>query len=293
VSKIFEALKRTESDVAQVAMSVLGDSQAVPVLPRQQDAASDATHADAGEQPPPVISGSTVRTITLQAPAMAPVLPFDGSEPRAAEQYRIIRTKIRHHPEQPRMLLVSSPMPGDGKTITALNLAAALALQESQRVLLVDCDFRRSSLTALLGLSTAPGLSEILRGEAPLESSLLSIQQFPNLYFLPPGSAAPNPSELLSTARWQSLIEIVRREFRFVVFDAPPVGIVAEYDLLQHACDGVVLVARQDHTNRELWRKTLDTVPQPKQLGVILNCVEDWFLWKTHSYYYYSGSTEK
>jgi capsular exopolysaccharide synthesis family protein len=183
-------------------------------------------------------------------------------------------------------------MPGDGKTISAINLAAALSLQENLRVLLLDGDFRRSSATRLLGLPTTPGLGEVLRHEAALESSLVRTAQFPNLYVLPPGTPSPGPAELLSTVRWQSLLEIVRSEFRFVVLDAPPVGAVAEYELLQLACDGVVLVLRQDFTNRRLWQRALETVPKAKQLGVILNCAEQWFLWKTHSYYYYSGAKQ-
>jgi len=284
LSKIFEALRRTESAAAEAAMSVLGEPAAV------------ASRAPVVEQP------RMVETAVLETPKIelraeeiriapnSPMLPFDGSDARAAEQYRIIRTKIRHHPAQPKMILVSSPMPGDGKTVSAANLAGVLALQENVRVLLVDCDFRRASLTKFLGLdaSGTPGLGEVLRGEATLESALVSIAQFPNLYVLPPGDPSPNPSELLSTAKWEALTQLFRREFQFTIFDAPPVGAVADYELLQLACDGVVFVARPDHTNRQLWRQALEVVPKPKQLGVILNCVEDWFLWKTHNYYYYS-----
>ena len=265
-------------------MSVLGDQ--VAVVPE----APAADQPRKTEHVPLATPKIEMRAEAIRIAPDSPMLPFDGSDARAAEQYRIIRTKLRHHPEQPRMLLVSSPMPGDGKTVSAANLAGALALQENLRVLLVDCDFRRASLTKLLGLevSAAPGLGEVLRGEASLESSLVSIGQFPNLYILPPGDPSPNPSELLSTAKWQALTELFRREFRFTIFDAPPVGTVADYELLQLACDGVVLIARPDHTNRQLWRKALEAVPKSKQLGVILNCVEDWFLWKTHGYYYYS-----
>ena len=101
-----------------------------------------------------------------------------------------------------------------------------------------------------------------------------------------------SPAELLSTVRWQALLDVCRSEFQFIVIDAPPVGSVSEYELLQLACDGIVLVARQDHTDRTLWQKALETVPKAKQIGVILNCVKDWFLWKTHSYYYYSAKTQ-
>jgi capsular exopolysaccharide synthesis family protein len=284
VSKIFEALRKSESAAAEAVMSVLGEPPAI--APRAAVAEQPRKAEPAAVETPKI----ELRAEEIRIAPNSPILPFDGSDTRAAEQYRIIRTKLRHHPAQPKMILISSPMPGDGKTISAANLAGVLALQENVRVLLVDCDFRRGSLTKLLGLdlSGAPGLGEVLRGEATLESALVSIAQFPNLYVLPPGNPSPNPSELLSTAKWEALTALFRREFRFTIFDAPPVGAVADYELLQLACDGVVLVARQDHTNRQQWRQTLEAVPKSKQLGVILNCVEDWFLWKTHSYYYYS-----
>jgi Mrp family chromosome partitioning ATPase len=159
-------------------------------------------------------------------------------------------------------------------------------------VLLLDCDFRRSSATKLLGLKPTPGLGEVLRNEASLEAALVRIDQFPNLYVLPPGLTAPGPAELLTSARWKLLLELCRTEFRFVVFDAPPIGAVAEYELLQVSCDGIVLVVRQDHTNRRLWQRVLEAVPKEKRIGVILNCAKDWFLWKTHSYYYYGGKNQ-
>lgn len=292
MSKIFEALRKTEGGAADIAMSVLGE-ETFPIAEPMVTPPQGAIEAEAPTQvhpPGQATPVSETRVEAIRIAANSPLLPFDGSDARAAEQYKIMRTKLCHHPEQPRMLLVSSPMAGDGKTISAANLAGALALLADLRVLLIDCDFRHSSLTKLLGFSSTTGLSEILRGEATLESSLISVEQFPNLYFLPAGAAVLNPSELLSTAKWQALLEVIRREFRFAVLDAPPIGMVADYELLQLACDGVVLVARPDHTSRRLWRKAVELVPKPKQLGVILNCVEDWFLWKTHSYYhYYSG----
>jgi capsular exopolysaccharide synthesis family protein len=277
MSKIFEALRKTAGE--PLATSVTGARATTPPGARPPED-SPEIQADRIEK---------VRPVAIELAPGSPVLPFDGSDDEAAEQYRIIRTKINHHPGQPRMILVSSPMPGDGKTVSAINLGAALSLQEDRRVLLMDCDFRRSSATRLLGLNASPGLGEVLRNEAPLEAALVRVAQFPNLYFLPPGGATAGHAELLANARWQSLMELCRSHFHFVVVDAPPVGAVAEYELLQVACDGIVLVVRQDHTNRQLWQRALETVPKAKQIGVILNCAKNWFLWKTHGYYYYSG----
>src|SRR5262249_37778174 len=92
------------------------------------------------------VRGSDLGTVPVRVPAAAPVLPFDGSHRRAAEQYRLVRTKIVQHPGQPRMLVVSSPAPGDGKTVTAVNIAGALALKNDANVLLMDGDLRRSTI---------------------------------------------------------------------------------------------------------------------------------------------------
>lgn len=292
MSKMFEALRRTEGNLAEVAKAVLAEE--TPAVPTGCATDARSTFCDSVPHPSQVQldHSDRIRSVTLNLPVGSPVLPFHGGADRAAEQYRIIRTKISHHPGNPRAVLVSSPMPGDGKTINAINLAAALSLQEDSRVLLLDCDFRRSSATKLLGLSATPGLGEVLRNEARLEDSLVRINEYPNLYVLPPGVTSPGPAELLGYARWKALMEVCASEFRFVVIDAPPIGAVAEYELLELACDGVVLVIRQDHTNRQLWRKALETISKEKQLGVILNCTEEWCFWKTHSYYYYSGQVQ-
>jgi capsular exopolysaccharide synthesis family protein len=296
MSKIFEALRKTEGETAEIAMSVVGsekeaDTKTTPEPVLESAPPSDCSPADCSpaEEQQAIL---TPATQSVPSQPGSPVLPFNWGGERAAEQYRIVRNKILHHPQRPRVLLVTSPMPGDGKTINALNLAGALALQQGARVLLIDCDFRRSSLSRLLGIRVTPGLGEVLRGEAAMGASLIRIEQSPNLYVMPPGNASPNPSELLSTPNWQVVQECCRREFAFVVLDAPPVGTVADYQLLELASDGVVLVVRPDHTNRQLWAKAVATVPAEKQLGVVLNCVENWFLWKTHSYYYYLGDAK-
>lgn len=209
-----------------------------------------------------------------------PKAPLDPND-SAAEQYRIISTKISHHPLQPRILLVSSPMSGDGKTTTAINLAVFLSLQDVP-VLLVDGNFHRSTASAIFGATSRSGFSEVLRRELPLDRAVLSFPGFHNLSFLPCGAMA-GPSAELFKSNWPSLRELIGSKFHFVVFDGPSIGVAAEYELLQLVCDGALLVIRQDHTNRELCKKALQSIPKDKQLGLILNGVEPWWLWKTAS----------
>jgi capsular exopolysaccharide synthesis family protein len=226
----------------------------------------------------------------LRVPAPSPLLPFENGHGRPSEQYRILRTKIVQHPNQPHFILVSSPASGDGKSITATNAAAALSLKSDARVLLVDADFRKPAIHTQLGLPEAPGLAEVLKGASRLEDALVRTQEFPNLFVISAGVSPPNPVELLDSTNWQAFCAKIRSLFRYVVVDSSPVGAVADHDLIQAACDGVVLVVRPDHTNRQLYEEALKVVPRAKFLGVVLNCVPDWSPGRHGvSDYYYSG----
>jgi len=124
-------------------------------------------------------------------------------------------------------------------------------------------------------------------GACQLEDAIVRLEQFPNLCVLPGGKPNENPTELLDSGRWLALCAAVRQQFKYVIFDAPPMATVADYDLIQAHCDGVVLVVRPDHTDRKLCMQALELVPKDRLVGVVMNCVSDWFLWRTRDYYYY------
>lgn len=278
MSKIFEVLKKDSVidfgdmyDAETDSLEVLHEAEGGP-----------------GDSPEPGFAASDRgRIVKLRVSALAPILPFDAGHQAAADQYRIIRTRILHHPQKPRLIVVSSASSGDGKTVTSVNLAASLALKADARVLLVDGDLRRPGIAGLLGIQRTPGLAQILTGAIDLESAIVHAEQLPNLFVLSSGGADANAAELLDSANWRAFIEQVRPAFSHVIFDAPPVAMVADYELLQLACDGVLLVLRPDHTDRAGCMKCLDTVPGDKLLGVVLNGVEDWWLWKSSAYGYY------
>jgi protein-tyrosine kinase len=227
------------------------------------------------------------RVVRLAASVLAPIFPFDGTHQAAAEQYRIIRTKIWQGDRKPQVVLVSSASSGDGKTVTSINIAASLALKEESRVLLVDGDLRHPRVSEALGIPLGRGLSEVLAGTISLESALVEAEQFPNLFILPAGNPDGSAAELLDCPRGPGLIEEIRSRFGNVIVDAPPIATVADYELLQLVCDGVVVVGRPDHSDRRAFFNALETVPKEKLLGVVLNCVEEWWLWRTPAYGYY------
>jgi capsular exopolysaccharide synthesis family protein len=230
------------------------------------------------------VSAVGIRTMPVQITKESPLFPYDGDHWHAAEQYRVARTKIVQHPRQPRMLVVSSATPADGKTLTAINLAAALAMKGEGNVLLADADFRLSAVHDRLGFPSAPGLADVLAGSASLEQSLIRTEQFPSLYVLPAGARPRNPTEILASSRWRALCELFASSFKYVILDSPPIGAVADYELIQAACDGVLLVVRPDHTARTPCFQAIKAVPKEKFIGVILNCVPEWFLSRQYRY---------
>lgn len=297
MSKVFEALKKhgnaSEADLSSILEDEKAQEAALATSPEIAVEEFAAAAAPAQEPAPPTVETApeepalfepwAVRVLPLRLSNSAPILPFEESDGAAGEQYRIVRTKILQHARQPRMILISSPGPRDGKSISAVNLAGALSLKSESNVLLVDADFRRPVIHEHLGIPEGPGLADLIRGKTSLQAAVIQVEQLPNLYVLTAGKERSNPAEMLDSSRWLTVCAQIRESFEFIVVDAPPVAAVADYDLLQAVSDGVVVVVRPDHTKRGAWLGALRSIPQDKFLGVLLNCVHDWFLGKIYS----------
>jgi receptor protein-tyrosine kinase len=206
-----------------------------------------------------------------------PALAF-GRPGASSEQYRVLRTKIVHHPAQPRVILVSSAGPGDGKTTTAVNLAGAFALKNNGPILLIDGDFRRPAVAHQLSLPGRPGLADVLAGKATLEDAIARLDGYPSLYVLQAGKSDRNPTELLDSSIWRETIQCARAIFNHIIIDSPPIGSVADHELLMAAVDGAIVVVRPDQTNRQALASAFSSLPPDKCLGVVLNCVPRFFL---------------
>jgi capsular exopolysaccharide synthesis family protein len=285
MSTIFQALDKKAGLIPEAA----------PRQPRHGDGAEGMARAEraaavrSAERAVPLTAPeSGIRVLPIQLAESSPLLPYDGSSPTAGEQYRTVRTNLLQHPAAPRVLVVSSSGSGDGKTLSAVNTAGALAIKGETTVLLVDADLRNPSLARTLGLPQDPGLADALQGDCKLEDAIVRTAQFPNLYVLPAGKVRRNPAELLDSARWQQLCTVVRNSFRFVLIDTPPIAAVTDYDLVQAVADGVVFVVRPDHSDRNLCLAALQKVNATGKLtGVLVNCAENWFLYKRYGRYPY------
>lgn len=285
---IADLLKRTEAEMRGVDLGFI--KEAAPV-PRHERAVYPAFGPEREsrsriESRTPNEVRTRYRTVAANLRPGSPVVLFDGSMAASAEQYRILRTKVLQYPNRPKLILVSSPTPGDGKTVTAVNLACSLGITGELRTLLVDADLRRSSVSTLLGIPNTPGLSDVLSGSCSLQEAVIRVEQLPGLYVLPAGEPKASAAELLNSERWTNLAAGFREEFDLTILDSTPLLAVADYDLVQQVCEGVIIVIRPNHTNRKLCAKALDYVPVKKRMGVLLNCAEDWFLWKNHERYY-------
>jgi Mrp family chromosome partitioning ATPase len=123
----------------------------------------------------------------------------------------------------------------------------------------------------------------------------MEIEQLPNLFVLGSGEFRPDATELLDSPFGRAVFQNLRKRFHYVVLDCPPIGSIADYDVLQAVADGVVVVLRPDHTNRGAALETLNALPKEKLVGVVMNYVKPWFLWRNAhaSSYYYAEPAER
>jgi succinoglycan biosynthesis transport protein ExoP len=211
-------------------------------------------------------------------------LLHDGVPTPFAEAFRNLRTNVLFSSteEGGKTIVVTSTGPGEGKTMIASNLAVALA-QAGQRVLLLDGDMRKPKVHSLFDEAQAPGLSNVLVGNAKASEAVrkAAVQ---NLWLLPAGVAPPNPAELLGSRRFGDFLETLRNHFDWVVVDTPPVMAVTDAALISHLANGVAFVVAAEQTSKHTANAALEQLESAKAkfLGGILNKVDV----ERHAYYY-------
>lgn len=192
-----------------------------------------------------------------------------------AESYRRVRTNLQflNLATPLRVVVVSSAVPNEGKSITAINLALTMA-EQGKRVLLVDADMRRASLATECGLEESAGLSTVLVGEATLED-VAQPWASPHLHVVTAGTAPPNPGQLVESEAMTSFLSSARELYDFVVLDAPPLLAVTDAAVLAHRTDGVIVVAGSTKVRRHELVEALTSLDaiEANVLGIVLNKV--------------------
>ena len=204
------------------------------------------------------------------------VTQYNPEMQAAVEAYRTLRTRLVKQQTKSgiRSLVVSSAAQGEGKTLTAFNLALCYANIQNWPVLVVDADLRTRGLSRLLGDPESPGLAGILEGACDSASTVLRTD-IPGLCVLPAGETNNSASELFSGANWKEFMGWASETFRLVIVDSPPVLNLADFELIMAPCESAMFVVRARRTARESLTKVLAQIDPKKLAGVVFNAAED------------------
>ena len=210
----------------------------------------------------------------------------DGTSP-AADRFRLLRMRLQEFWKSGKLkkLLITSPLPNDGKTTVALNLTTALAEHERRKVLLIEADLHHSPLVEALGLAPGIGLAQCLEEGSDPAAALRYLKPL-GWYLLPAGKASGNPTALLQTDRLPMILEQLAPLFDCIVLDSPPVLPVTDSLILKKCTDASLLVTRAGRTSQDAVDEALTLLGKQHVLGIILNGIEG--LDRAYSKYGYS-----
>ena len=201
----------------------------------------------------------------------------DESRFNIKEAYKTTRTNIMfslNSTEGAKVVILTSSIPGEGKTLTALNTAVSFAMTGA-RVLLVDCDLRKAKIHKYMLTENKIGLSNVLGGFDKLEDAIRTSQKY-GIDFITAGHTPPNPIELLSSEKMKKIVEELREKYDYIFLDTPPVNIVADTAAMSEMTDGVLFVVRHKYTTHDMIYKAVSSLEFviAKILGFILNDVD-------------------
>ena len=189
-----------------------------------------------------------------------------------AEAYRSLRSNIEYSSfdDEYRAIVVTSSVPGEGKSTTSGNLALSLA-QSGNKVLLVDCDMRKPSIHKKFKISNMSGTAELLLRKESFEDVANCYNE--NLTIITAGKIPPNPSEMLSSRAMTAFIKEMKKEFKYIILDTPPLQAVTDAQVLSTKADGVLLVVRAGSTKRDAVLNSVDLIKKVKGkvIGMVLN----------------------
>jgi len=217
-----------------------------------------------------------IKTIFKSKDVDKNIVSFLEPQSFEAEQFKHLKTNILFpvSGNPPRSIMVTSAVPGEGKSFVASNLAVSIAQNIDQHVLLMDCDMRKASVHSNFGFDEVEGLSGYLSKETSL-SSLLLKTDINKLTILPGGKPPNNPAELMSSIKMSELLKELTSRYndRYIIIDSPPPHITSETSIIARQVDGILLVVKAGSTSREMVEELLEMMGKEKVLGVVVN----WF----------------
>jgi capsular exopolysaccharide synthesis family protein len=322
MSLIFDALQRSESERSGAKVSALSAATEVlrlaelQVEAERKSAAKREPEATAGswernkvaamEPAPPdgsVIGVEGIAALPMNGAAeyhaafpqfesLKCVIPLENrlvcltdNNSLAAEKFRFLGVSLQHlqRERQLKKMLITSTIPQEGKSMVSANLACTLSRRSQKRILLVEGDVRRPSLSHLFGLEKVVGLCECLQGDGDLVKSVHHLAE-PGVWFLPAGSAPANPLELLQSGKLSVMMDQLSDWFDWIIIDSPPVMPLADTSVWMRLADGILMVVRQGVTEKRQLERGLEAIDPKKLIGSLLNGSRR----RTSSDYYYA-----
>ncbi len=289
MSRIHDALKRAEQERTDSAAPVDAMPADMTTVAAERAAKASSSGATENRPVPPFTAGEgfskrgEVHKLLLERcctqsawnPDRRIMLLFDRRRPIVGlEEFRTLRTYLYLVREQQpiKNLLITSALPQEGKTFVALNLVQVIVRQPERRALLIDGDLRLSRIHNFLGAPSAPGLSDYLSGAVD-EFSVVHRGPVDNLFFIPGGKQAPNPSELIGSGRLRLLLDRLAPAFDWIILDSPPAIPVSDAKLMAEVCDGVLFVVHGGVTPFDMAQKACQEFRDRRLLGVVVNRV--------------------
>jgi protein-tyrosine kinase len=233
------------------------------------------------EQPTPAIHPAALRVRRASSPGIHPdltdkVVATDGMPPMAAEQYRKLAAKL-HHAQLERGLktiMVVSAVPGEGKTLTSVNLALTLSRSYLRRVLLIDADLRRPRLHEVFGLPASAGLREAASGERGAAGEAAIVELGVDLALLQAGRPSSDPVGVLASTRMRRVIEAAKVHYDWVIIDTAPLAVLPDADVLRDVADAAILVIAAGQSSYDLVERAVSLLGRDRIMGAVLNGVD-------------------
>ena len=202
-----------------------------------------------------------------------------------SDAFKVLRTNLLFPKKGkvPRTILVTSSVPGEGKSFISSNLAVGLAQGVEEHVVLIDCDLRKLDIPKRFGLRTVPGLSNYLINGTPLENLLLKTS-IEKLTILSGGTKQRNPTELLSSKKMADLITEMKNRYhdRYIIIDSPPPSVAPETIAVSNYVDGIIFVIKEKGVSRKIIKETIELLGRDKIIGIVFNYSKR----KRNKYYY-------
>lgn len=284
MGKLAKALEKTVPDKNKFSTAIISKGQ------EPQDNSTAQPSVSAAN----VFSDGTNITLTSRKWDERLQLTITPTSP-VAESFRRLRIKILHPSTEksPKTILITSVMPGEGKSFICANLGISLAQGMEHHALLVDCDLRKPSLAGLFGIDNNSGLTDYLQNDVEL-ARLIRKTGMNKLSLIPAGIPPDNPADLLDSKKMIKLIDELasRYDDRLILLDSPPNIAASETAILAQRVDGVVLVVRWGDAGRQQVKKLTETIGSEKIIGVVFNGIKesevDYLLNKKDRYGYYN-----